>query len=118
MNNKGQSLVFFVLLLPVVVIFLFMIITRLMIEYNNNHNRNIIDDTLKIVLKDDIRESEKIDEMIKANINYQTINIDITEEYVNISIRINNNNILKKDIVTYHFCGNYGTKNVINKLCV
>jgi len=118
MNNKGQSLVFFILILPVLIIFLFLIITRLMIEYNNNHNKNIIDDTLKIVIKDDIREKDKISEMIRTNIDYQTINIDITDNYVNITISIKNNNIVKKDVVTYHFCGNYENKNVINKLCV
>ncbi|MBP5683945.1 MAG: hypothetical protein J6X02_01645 [Bacilli bacterium] len=118
MNNKGQSLIFFLMILPVLVIFLFLIISRLTIEFDNNHNKSIINDTLKIILKDDIRDSEKVSDMIKTNIDYQTLDIDITDNYINISISIKNNNLVDKTVIKYRYCGNYETKDIINKLCV
>lgn len=84
MNNKGQALVEFVLILPVFILILFVIIDFGMIINTKNSLENRSVDVVSFVKND--KNNEEINRL------YEDINIDITynNDYINI--------ILSKDV--------------------
>jgi len=117
MNNKGQSLVFFILILPILILFFLFLVYTLVGTMNNNQNKDIINENISYILRNNINEDEKIKEVMKNNLDYQSLNYEIMDNQISINIKIKNDNIIKKDEVTYNYCGNYDTKNIENKKC-
>ncbi len=118
MNNKGQSLVFFILILPILALFLVFVTRMLLVEYDNNHNKNVIKDNLKMILSNDLRDLDKIKNNLANEIKYQTIDLFIIDDRINISISIKDNNLIKNKIINYDYCGNYVSKEIINNRCI
>lgn len=94
MNNKGQTLVLFVLILPIIVILILLVVgfSNLYIEKNKIENtvKKIITDELK---KDDSSEYKRIriNNLIHKNIeNIENYDLIVNDEYIKITI-------LKKD---------------------
>ena len=90
MNNKGQTLVLFILLLPIITILLIIVInySNLYIEKNKIENvvKKIITDELK---SDDIIENKrvKINNLIYQNIDsISDYDLVINDEYIQITI--------------------------------
>ena len=124
MDNKGQSLIFFVLILPIIALFFVLLIDVCSYEYNHNHIKNTIKDNLKVILNNEEKDSEKIEKVIKDNIEDSNVEVIINEENNNIEINVNykyksfsKKLISNEPTVNYHYCGNYETKEIKNKKC-
>ena len=88
MNNKGQTLVIFVIILPILLMMLTLIIDLgfLYIEKRNISN-NVYDSVeyyLENITDKDIKE--KTEKLLKKNIKDIEININETLEYVEINV--------------------------------
>ena len=124
MDNKGQSLIFFVLILPIIAMFFVLLIDVCSYEMNHNHIKNTINDNLKVILSSDEKDSEKITNVIKQNIDNSEVSVIINEENNNIEINVSYKHksfsrkiISNEPTVNYHYCGNYETKKIENKKC-
>lgn len=87
MNKKGQVLVAFVLLIPIVIMFLGLIVDVGI----NLTERKRIDDTLNNIISYSLKNKEiitqdLIEENIKENLEYDSLNILLDEEKIEISL--------------------------------
>lgn len=104
MNNKGQSLVSFILLIPIILLILFMVydignMVLLKIELNNI-NYLVIDYGLDKIDDSDI--DNKLKEMINKNkSDIDNIEINIASDKINITLedKLNSNISLIKNVV-------------------
>lgn len=122
MDNKGQSLIFFVLLLPIIILFFVLLIDVTSYELNHNHIKNTITDNLKVILNNEEKDTNKIINVIKSNINDSDVDAIILENEIEINVSYKHKSFSKKLIsneptVNYHYCGNYETKIIENKKC-
>ena len=124
MDNKGQSLIFFVIILPIIAMFFVLLIDVTSYELNHNHIKNTINENLKVIVKDEIKDEEKIENIIKSNIDNSDVSVIINEEENNIEINVTYKHksfsrkiISNEPTVNYHYCGNYETKEIKNKKC-
>ena len=103
MNNKGQSLVLFVLILPIIILILVMVIdiSKMVLVKNeiNNINYMAIDyalDNYDSVIENDINISNKIEELIIKNKNdIKDIMIENNDNKISIKI------IYKSDLFVF-----------------
>lgn len=124
MDNKGQSLILFVIILPILAMFMVLLIDVCSYELNHNHIKNTINENLKVIVKDEIKDEEKIENIIKSNIDNSDVSVIINEEENNIEINVTYKHksfsrkiISNEPTVNYHYCGNYETKEIKNKKC-
>lgn len=124
MDNKGQSLIVFVIVLPIIAMFMVLLIDVCSYELNHNHIKNTITDNLKVIVKDEIKDEDKIKKIISDNIPDSDVLVIINEEDNNIEINVNYKHksfsrkiISNEPTVNYHYCGNYETKEIKNKKC-
>ena len=109
MDNKGQSLIIFVIVLPIIAMFMVLLIDVTNYELNHNHIKNTINDNLKVIVKDEIKDEERIKKIILEN----EIEIDVSYKYKSFSKKL----ISNEPTVNYHYCGNYENKEIKNKKC-
>ena len=81
MNNKGQSTIIFVILIPIFIIFAVLIADTAINIYNDKKLKNITEEVLTDILENNVSE-EKIES--RARIIYEENDIDT--EYLNIEI--------------------------------
>ena len=118
MNNKGQSLVAFVLILPIIVFFIAYFIDSISGIMNKSRLEGIIKNNLEIVVKDNIQEEEKIVNVLKENEENINVQINITENEIRINtiskIKYLFGNIFhrKEDELKLTYCGNYQDKKI------
>ena len=124
MDNKGQSLIVFVIVLPIIAMFMVLLIDVTNYELNHNHIKNTINDNLKVIVKDEIKDEERIKKIINDNIDDSNVEVIINEENNNIEINVSYKHksfsrkiISNEPTVNYHYCGNYETKEIKNKKC-
>ena len=122
MDNKGQSLIFFVLILPIIILFFVFLIDVTSYELNHNHIKNTIIDNLKVILDNDEKDTNKIIGVIKSNIDDSDVDAIILENEIEIDVSYKHKSFSKKIIsneptVNYHYCGNYENKEIKNKKC-
>ena len=124
MDNKGQSLIVFVIVLPIIAMFMVLLIDVCSYELNHNHIKNTINDNLQVIVKDEIKDEDKIKKIISDNIPDSDVLVIINEEENNIEINVNYKHksfsrkiISNEPTVNYHYCGNYETKEIKNKKC-
>lgn len=96
MNNKGQTLIFFVVFLPVLLIIFMFIIDLSIMNYEKNKLDNIAKECLEYKL--DGKSDDKIIQLIQLNdntIKYEiyTNKIILTKEYNPIFLKIGSNEI-------------------------
>jgi hypothetical protein len=89
---------------------------------NHNHIKNTIKDNLKVILNDEIKDEERIEKVIKDNIEDSNVEVIITDTEVEINVTYKYKSFSKKlisnePIVNYHYCGNYENKEIKNKKC-
>lgn len=118
MNNKGQSLILFVLLLPLIVLFLAFFIDVSLMKFENNRINNVVESNLKIILKNEIKDSNKIDGLFEDNkIKDYSINIDDNSILIKINNKYNGifGKVLGFKFYNYQisFNGNYISKEII-----
>ena len=122
MDNKGQSLIFFVLILPIIILFFVLLIDVTSYELNHNHIKNTIIDNLKVILNNGEKDTNKIIGVIKSNIDDSDVDAIILENEIEIDVSYKHKSFSKKLIsneptVNYHYCGNYENKEIKNKKC-
>ncbi len=122
MDNKGQSLILFVIILPIIAMFFVLLIDVTSYETNDHHIKNTITDNLKVILNNDEKDNGKITKVIKDNIDDSNVEVIINENDIEINVTYKYKSFSKKLIsneptVNYHYCGNYETKEIKNKKC-
>ena len=116
MNKHGQSLIIFVLMLPIIVFFIAYFISLSLISLENNRLKEIVKDNIEIVVNKDIRDIEKIEDVIENNNLNATVTIN--NDDIKITARSNKkivfNNIfkIKENDIEISFCANYQTKRI------
>ena len=121
MNNRGQSLIMFVLILPLLALFIaFFVDSSLSIAEKSKLDGTVYDN-LKISLEQDIRDTDKISNAIKKNIDADIV-IIINEDDIRINAKSKKKsvfgNLFKMSYykLEVNYCGNYLDKK-INKNC-
>ena len=122
MDNKGQSLILFVIILPIIAMFFVLLIDVTSYEMNDHHIKNTITDNLKVILDSEEKDNEKITNVIKQNIEDGNVEVIINDNNIEINVSYKHKSFSKKLIsneptVNYHYCGNYETKEIENKKC-
>lgn len=114
MNNKGQSLVLFVLILPILTLILALVLDSLLAYSNKMRLEGAIESNLEIVLKENIRDTEKIKNVILGNIDGESdCKIEVSDNNLKILINLEKNSlfghILDFDFYNLeaNYCGNY-----------
>lgn len=109
MNNKGQVLVLFVIILPVVLLALLIIIQFGKLYLKKQATTNIIKDTIEYGLKhtQDEQIENKLNNLIETNIDDIDIKtITIFEDEIRINLTQKSINIFGKNInLTYDYTG-------------
>lgn len=114
MNNKGQSLVMFVLILPLIVMFLALLINSGVSYYNKTKIKGSIESNLEIILKKDIKDINRIKEVMVKNLPNEEIDIKIMDNKINLVVKTKDNYLFSKFMPSdnkkeYNYCGNYDT---------
>ena len=121
MNNRGQSLITFVLILPLLVLFIAFFIDSSLSIMEKSKLEGVIYDNLKVSLEKDIRDIDKIMESIKKNGDIDAM-IIIDGDILTIDAKSKKRNVFGKVFkLPYYdlevkYCGSYIDKK-INKKC-
>lgn len=118
MNNKGQTLVLFVLLLPLFLMFIaFLVDTSLVLNEKTRIN-NCINTNMETILKNNNKNSEEIIDLFKEN-NIKITSLNIEDDLIKIKVlykyKSTFGNILKFDFynINVEYIGNYKDLSVI-----
>ena len=101
MNNKGQTLVLFIILLPVILIMLVLVVSLAASSIQKRKIDMVIKNTIADSMDNlnDIDINEQIDSMLENNLGeFDERNIVIKSEYLEITIRTKINNLF--DFIT------------------
>ena len=121
MNNRGQSLITFVLILPLLALFIAFLIDSSLSIMEKSKLEGSIYDNLKISLEKNIRDTDKISDAIKKNVDADIV-VVINEDDIKINAESKKSNVFGKLFkLPYYdlkvsYCGNYIDKK-INKKC-
>ena len=121
MNNRGQSLIMFVLILPLISMFIAFFIDSSLSLMEKNRLDGIITSNMKEVLNKDIHDEDIIRNVIKKNEDMDVL-VSIVEDDLHIIAKSNKKSIFGKILnfkfyqLDFHYCANYSDKK-INKKC-
>ena len=114
MNRKGQSLIIFVLLLPVILLFVIYVIIASNSYLERNRLSLNIKDNLKIIVNKDIKDINKIKDIIKED--DLDVLVNINNDDINITVKSLKkgffDNLYKISGIKVSICGNYETKEI------
>lgn len=122
MNKKGQALITFVLILPILVLFIAYFIDSSKMMMDKAKIDGIITNNMENALNKDIRDIEKIINVIKDNDKDLVVDANITSDVLRVHVIASNKsifkNLFKSDTknLEFNYCGNYIDKK-INKNC-
>lgn len=117
MNNKGQSLITFVLVLPLLAMFIAFFIDSSLSIMEKSKLEGKIYDNMKISLDKNIRDIDKITRAIKKNSDVDVVVI-INEDELIIHAKSTKKNIFGKIFklpyynLEFNYCGNYIDKKI------
>lgn len=83
LNNKGQSLVIFVIVLPILLLFISYVFDVITINYEKNRLNNIA-----VQIKDNVNTLKDDEIVILVNKNDKEIDVDIKENEIKLSKKI------------------------------
>lgn len=121
MNNRGQSLIMFVLVLPLLSMFIAFFIDSSLSIMEKNRLDGIITSNMKEALNNDIRDEEKIKASIKKNESMDVL-VSIVEDELRVIAKSNKQSVFGKLLnfnyykLDFNYCANYLDKK-INKKC-
>ena len=121
MNNKGQSLITFVLFLPIVVMVMAFVIDSSLSIMEKNKLDGIITSNIEEALKSDIRDENKIRNAIKKN-DQMDISVSIIDDTLQVIVKSNKKSVFGKLLkfdyynLDFNYCADYTSKK-INKKC-
>ncbi len=118
MNKKGQSLIIFVLILPIIILFIAYVLSYSLVNMENNKIERIIKDKLIITVNKEIKDIEKIKNIIKENDKDINVLVDINDDTIKITVNKKIKNIFKNVFIINDikkcYLGNYSTKEINN----
>ena len=121
MNNRGQSLIMFVLVLPLIVLLIAFIIDSSLVIVEKNKIDGIITSNMEEALEKEIKDEEKIKVSIKKNENMDVL-VSIVEDELRVIAKSNKQSVFGKLLnfnyykLDFNYCANYLDKK-INKKC-
>ena len=116
MNNKGQTLVLFVLILPLIILFLSFFVDLSKVRYEKDKINSIILSNLEVIVNNDIRDIELIKSVYLEN--DLLVNVFINEDIIMINTDMKIKSIFGKILdfdvyeVDVNYIGNYLNKEV------
>ena len=122
MNKRGQSLITFVLILPLLVFFAAFFIDSMKMTLERKKIDGIVISNMKIVLDKNIKDEEKIVNVIKENDETLDVLVNIESDNLEIKVHGKKKNIfgnifkIKYLDLNFDYCANYVDKE-INKDC-
>lgn len=121
MNNRGQSLIMFVLVLPLISLFIAFFIDSTLSLLEKNKIDGIISSNMEEALNNDIRDEMKIQKAIKDN-DTMDVTVNIIDDNLTVIVKSNKKSIFGKLLkfeyyeLDFNYCANYTDKK-INKKC-
>lgn len=122
MNNKGQSLVLFILILPILLGIMVLVIDVGNAIYTKNKINNIIEMVIEYGLENNYEE-EKLKKLINYNLKTDNYQVEIKDEIINIKVEAEINGIISNiiDINSFKILSEYkgymeNNKKVIKKV--
>ena len=121
LNNHGQSLVTFVLVLPLIVLLIAFFFDSSLGLMEKNRLDGIITSNMEEALNNDIRDETKIRNAIKSN-DKMEIMVSIVDDELKVIVKSKRNSVFAKILdfsyynLDYNYCANYIDKK-INKKC-
>ena len=121
MNNRGQSLIMFVLVLPLIALLIAFFIDSSLSIMEKNKLDGIITSNMEEALDNDIRDEETIKKAIKSNEDMDVL-VSIVEDELHVIAESKKENIFGKLLklkyyeLKFNYCGIYIDKS-INKKC-
>ena len=118
MNKRGQSLIIFVLILPIVVFFIIFFIDVSLMYQEKTHVKGVTLDNMRISLEKNIRDEEKIKNIIKKNDSNIQLDIKIIDNDLKISVESKKKSLFNKvfdfDVykIKFNYCANYLDKEI------
>ena len=115
MNNKGQSLVVFVLILPILLFLIAFFIDSGIGLMEKARVEGIVESNMKIILKEKITDQNKIVKVLKENDDNLDVKINITDNKIVLQVESKKKrlfgNLLKIGILDLKVssCGDYDT---------
>lgn len=121
MNNRGQSLITFVLVLPLIALLIAFFVDSSLSIMEKNKIDGIITSNMENAIEKDIRDENKILEAIKDNDKMDVV-VSIVENELRVIVKSNKQSVFGKLLnfsyykLDFNYCGNYNDKK-INKKC-
>ena len=121
MNNKGQSLIIFVLILPVIVLFVAFLIDSSLSIMEKSKIDGIISSNMQNSLNKDIRDVEKIKKVLVKNAKMD-VDVKIVDDKLVVKAKSTKKSVFGKILnfswyeLDFNYCGSYLDKK-INKNC-
>ena len=121
LNNHGQSLIMFVLVLPLIILLIAFFIDSSLSIMEKNKLDGIITSNMEEALKNDIRDESKIRNAIKTD-DKMNIVVSIVEDELKVIVKSTKKSIFAKLLdfsyynLNFNYCANYIDKK-INKKC-
>ena len=121
MNNHGQSLITFVLVLPLIALLIAFFVDSSLSIMEKNKLDGIITSNMEEALKKEIRDENKITSAIKNNSDMD-IMVNVIEDELRIIVKSKKQSVFAKLVkfsyydLNFNYCGNYIDKK-INKEC-
>ena len=120
MNNKGQTLILFLLIIPLVAGFLAFFIDISMVNYERNRLNGVINNNLEIIVNNDVRDIDKIKKVFLENgiiIDNISIDSDVIYIYIDLDIKSLFGKILNFDFykLKVKYSGDY-LENLVSKV--
>ena len=115
MNNRGQSLAMFILILPMIVLFIAYMVDLSIVSLEQNKVKNTIKDNMEVIVNKNIRDKEKIINVLKNNNKDLNVTVNINGDDISIKTVLINKRIFKifdknSDEIKYNYCASYINK--------
>lgn len=114
MNNKGQVLVVFVIIIPLITLLLMYVVDYGLLQYKKINTEHELKYIMKYSLKNNYT-TDVINDLIDKNISdYENLKINNDLEKLNISISVKYDGIMfnKNELININYIGNYDTKEI------
>ena len=110
MNNKGQSLITFVLLLPIVIFLIAYILDSASGYLEKSKLDGSVANNLKIILNNNLRDIEEIQKVLKENEPNADIYVIIKEDKIKIDVKLLRKGFFQNNKLELSYCGDYQDK--------
>lgn len=95
MNNRGQTLVLFLLIMPIIIAFLAFFIDMSMVSYEKSKVNGVITNNLMVIVNKDIVDLDKIESIFNEN-EIKVNNIVFDNEFISIYVDYNTKSLFGK----------------------